>query len=980
MSGTIGTSGSDNLNGGSGADTIDGGDGNDKISAGSGNDIIDGGAGSDTANGGSGNDTLVYNLSENLTGAKDVYTGGSGTDTVLLELTQAQWLDTGVRAELQRYVTFLTTVKVSTQGEVSNGSGSDFVFTFANGTTLTVQMMEKLAISVQETSGGPYLPVDYLAALVTGTATGSVVEAGGVNNDSAGAPTATGDLYADDLDGPDDVFQAVAPGAATTNGYGTFAVTASGVWTFTLDNANAAVQALNSTGANTTLTDSFVVLAADGSAKTVTVTINGSNDAAVITGSSTAELTESNAAQSTGGDLNASDVDSSADFVAQTNVAGSNGYGQFSIDATGAWTYTMDSAHDEFVGGQDYTDSITVATADGTMQVLTVTMHGTNDAPTGTAAAALTVGTEDVTYTVSEADLLAGFNDAEGDTLSVSSLSASNGSAVQNSDGSWTITPSANFNGAVTLTYNVTDGNGGNVGGTQSYSLAAVNDNPTGTATAALAGGTEDVAYTVSAADLLAGFSDVDGDLLSVSGLTASNGAVADNGDGTYTITPTANFNGSVSLGYNVVDGNGGSVAASQSYSLNAVNDAPVITSNGGGESAEIAVAENTSAVTTVSSSDVDGPSATYSIVGGADALKFTINAGTGALAFVAAPDFEAPSDDGGDNVYDVQVQVSDGAAVDTQDIAITVTDVVENSAPTIANQSFTLREHLINAGATGVDASPNLAVIAADADGDPLTYSLTSDNSGGAFALSAGGTLTVKDLSLLDYESAPGSDAGGSFYSVGVSVSDGSLSSSALVKVYVSNVSTATTGTNGGNALDGGNSGETLTGGGGQDVVFGDGGNDTLLGDNGGTPNQDTLYAGSGDDTLNGQERSDDLYGGTGADTFVFNTAIGTSPANIDTIRDFEANGIDKILLDDDIFAALGPVGANTTLNAGNFRVSAGGNAADNNDYILYDTATGNLFYDADGNGSGAKVQFATLTLTGVIGTVDNTDFLVGP
>ena len=53
----------------------------------------------------------------------------------------------------------------------------------------------------------------------------------------------------------------------------------------------------------------------------------------------------------------------------------------------------MDNAHDEFVGGQDYTDSLTVATtADGTTQVLTVTMHGTNDAAviTGSSTAELT--------------------------------------------------------------------------------------------------------------------------------------------------------------------------------------------------------------------------------------------------------------------------------------------------------------------------------------------------------------------------------------------------------------------------------------------------------------------------------------------------------------------------------------------------------------------------------------------------------------
>ena len=47
----------------------------------------------------------------------------------------------------------------------------------------------------------------------------------------------------------------------------------------------------------------------------------------------------------------ATDVDSAATFVAQSNAAGSNGYGTFSIDAAGVWTYTMNDAHDEFVGG-----------------------------------------------------------------------------------------------------------------------------------------------------------------------------------------------------------------------------------------------------------------------------------------------------------------------------------------------------------------------------------------------------------------------------------------------------------------------------------------------------------------------------------------------------------------------------------------------------------------------------------------------------
>ncbi|MDO9226595.1 MAG: Ig-like domain-containing protein, partial [Pseudomonadota bacterium] len=119
------------------------------------------------------------------------------------------------------------------------------------------------------------------------------------------------------------------------------------------------------------------------------------------------------------------------------------------------------------------------------------------------------------------------------------------------------------------------------------------------------------------------------------------------------------------------------------------VNDnTPVITSNGGGASASINVAENTTAVTTVTATDADaGATLTYSLVGGADAAKFTINSTTGVLAFAAAPDFEAPTDSGANNVYDVTVQVSDGLTTDTQNIAVTVTDADE-IAPTLSTST----------------------------------------------------------------------------------------------------------------------------------------------------------------------------------------------------------------------------------------------------------------------------------------------------
>ena len=95
---------------------------------------------------------------------------------------------------------------------------------------------------------------------------------GRVDNGTPGTPTATGTLTDTDVDNPANTFTAVAAGTASTGGYGTYAMTAAGVWTYSLDNSNSAVQALN---ANQTLTDTFTVTTVDGTPQIVTVTING---------------------------------------------------------------------------------------------------------------------------------------------------------------------------------------------------------------------------------------------------------------------------------------------------------------------------------------------------------------------------------------------------------------------------------------------------------------------------------------------------------------------------------------------------------------------------------------------------------------------------------------------------------------------------------------------------------------------------------
>ena len=110
-------------------------------------------------------------------------------------------------------------------------------------------------------------------------------------------------------------------------------------------------------------------------------------------------------------------------------------------------------------------------------------------------------------------------------------------------------------------------------------------------------------------------------------------------------------------------------------------NTAPTITSNSGGATASISVAENSTAVTTVTAADSDLPaqSLTYSLSGD-DQAQFAIHPSTGVLTFASAPDFEAPTDAGGNNVFNVIVHVSDtNGGIDSQDLAITVTDINEN-------------------------------------------------------------------------------------------------------------------------------------------------------------------------------------------------------------------------------------------------------------------------------------------------------------
>ncbi|MBD0414400.1 calcium-binding protein [Oryzicola mucosus] len=132
-------------------------------------------------------------------------------------------------------------------------------------------------------------------------------------------------------------------------------------------------------------------------------------------------------------------------------------------------------------------------------------------------------------------------------------------------------------------------------------------------------------------------------------------------------------------------------------------------------------------------------------------------------------------------------------------------------------------------------------------------------------------------------------------------------------------------------------------------DTIDGKGGNDKLFGGRG----NDVLLGGTGDDVLSGQHGNDIMTGGAGKDIFVF---AAKKSANIDHVTDFSAAD-DTVHLENAILRGL-PVGA---LAASAFAANAGGQAADADDRLIYDTDTGKLFFDADGDGVRAAIHIGT-------------------
>ena len=310
------------------------------------------------------------------------------------------------------------------------------------------------------------------------------------------------------------------------------------------------------------------------------------------------------------------------------------------------------------------------------------------------------------------------------------------------------------------------------------FSITNVNEAPT-ISTASIANKAEGITAlgTISASDQDSD-STLSFSLVNSEGLKDEGLLSIDSSSGSITFAVAPDYESPSDIGLNntiefSVKVSDGSLSATQSYSLSItnVNEAPIISS------ASFSIAEQSTAVGSISASDPDASTTlTFSLASGSAAVddaKFSINSTTGAVSFLATPNFESPTDNGLDNVYNFTVNVSDGSLTSSQAVAISVGNVNESPSFSIASaQSYTENSVVtISVAASDPDASSS------------LTYALSGTDAS-KFSISSSGNLSF--VAAPDYET-PIDSGGNNIYNISVGVSDGSISSTVSLVITVS-------------------------------------------------------------------------------------------------------------------------------------------------------------------------------------------------
>ena len=427
-------------------------------------------------------------------------------------------------------------------------------------------------------------------------------------------------------------------------------------------------------------------------------------------------------------------------------------------------------------------------------KAFTITITDLNEAPTNIALSATSIAEN-----VAAASTVGSFSTTDPDAANTFTYSLVSGTGSTD-NASFTITSNAlsinaspDFETRSSYSIRVRSTDQGGLFFEKAFTIAItdVNEAPTNIALSA-----SSIAENVAAHSTVGSFSTTDSDAANTFTYTLVTGTgSADNASFTImgndlSINASPDFEAKSSYSIRVRSTDQGGLFFEKAFTVTItdVNEAPTITS-----SATVSVSENTTAVTTVTATDVDaGQTKAFTITGGLDAAKFSITS-AGALSFVAPPNYEIPGNVTGDNVYEVTVTVTDDGTPNlsaSQTLLVTVTDA--NDAPIITSDGGLATAAISIAENT--TAVTTVQATDADVPAQTLSYSISGDDAAKFHIDSSSGVLTF--ITAPNFE-APTDLDHNNVYQVTVTVTDsgsGSLTDSQALFVTVTDANDAPT------------------------------------------------------------------------------------------------------------------------------------------------------------------------------------------
>ena len=470
--------------------------------------------------------------------------------------------------------------------------------------------------------------------------------------------------------------------------------------------------------------------ALDSNIATVSLSITAVNDASVAVNDSysTNEDTALNI-PAAGVLANDSDVDTPAAGLSAVLVSGPT-HGTLSLNADGSFSYNPDLNYN---GSDSFTYKVNDGFLDSNIATVNLSITAVNDAPVAVNDSYST--NEDTALNIPAAGVLANDSDVDTAAASLSAVLVSgpaHGSLTLNVDGSFSYTPTPNYNGSDSFTYKVNDGSLDSNIATVNISIGAVNNAPVAANDSYSTN--EDTALNIPAAGVLANDSDIDTPAASLSAVLVSgptHGTLSLNADGSFSYTPTLNYNGSDSFTYKVNDGSLDSNIATVNLSITAVNDAPVAVNDSYSTNEDTALNIPAAGVL-ANDSDVDTPLAGLSavLVSGPAHGALTLNV-DGSFSYTPTLNYN-----GSDSFT---YKVNDGF-LDSNIATVNISIGAVNNAPVAANDSYSTNED------TALNI-PTAGVLANDSDVDTaaanLSAMLVSGPAHGALTLNADGSFS---------------------------------------------------------------------------------------------------------------------------------------------------------------------------------------------------------------------------------------------